>query len=125
MENFDMEKYEKIIKYTVNKQWGSYIWGTIHEVAMGFPEIPNEADREHYKQFYTLLFKVLPCPVCREDFVSIEHLYPIDLTDRDSLFKWTVEIHNAVNKKLNGFIWTVDEARKQWCSTYYELLLKH
>ena len=56
MENFDMEKYEKITKYTVNRQWGIYIWGTIHEVAMGFPEIPNEADREHYTQFYTLLF---------------------------------------------------------------------
>jgi hypothetical protein len=125
MEIFDMEKYEKITKYTVNRQWGIYIWGAIHEVAMGFPEIPNEANREHYAQFYEMLFKVLPCPICKEDFKSIEELYPIDLTDRDSLFKWTVDIHNAVNGKTGGFIWTVDEARKQWCSTYHELRFKN
>lgn len=125
MEIFDMEKYEKITKYTVNRQWGMYTWGAIHEVAMGFPELPNETDREHYAQFYMSLFRVLPCPICKEDFKSIEQLYPIDLTDRNSLFKWTVDIHNAVNEKTGGFIWTVDEALKQWSSTYHELRFKN
>jgi len=47
----------KIIKYTVNKQWGGFVWGTIHEVAIGYPEIPTETDKEEYKQFYDLIMK--------------------------------------------------------------------
>jgi len=123
MDFFDPKKYTKIAKYTVNRQWGGYIWGTIHEVAIGYPEVPSELDKNWYRQFYTFLFKVLPCPICKHDFEDIEQSHPIDLTDRDSLFKWTVDIHNSVNKKLNGYTWTVEEAKKQWSSIYHELTL--
>lgn len=125
MDFFDTKNYVKIVKYTVNKQWGGFVWGTIHEVAIGYPEIPSETDKEEYKQFYDLIMKVLPCPLCREEHKNIQDAHPIDLTDRDTLFKWTVDIHNAVNEKTGGFIWTVDEARKQWCSTYHELRFKN
>ena len=125
MDFFDSKNYEKIVRYTVNKQWGGFIWGTIHEVAIGYPEVPSDADREEYRQFYELIMKVLPCPVCKEEFNKMKDSYPIDLKDRDALFAWTVDIHNAVNSKLGGFTWTVDEARKQWCSTYHELRFKH
>ena len=67
MDFFNPNNYETIVKYTVNKQWGGFVWGTIHEVAMGYPETPTETDKEEYKQFYDLLMKVLPCPVCKEE----------------------------------------------------------
>lgn len=125
MDFFNPNNYETIVKYTVNKQWGGFVWGTIHEVAMGYPETPTETDKEEYKRFYDLLMKVLPCPVCKEEYKKIQNAHPIDLTDRDALFKWTVEIHNAVNEKTKGFIWTVEEARKQWCSMYHESRFKN
>ena len=55
MDFFDTKNYVKIVKYTVNKQWGGFVWGTIHEVAIGYPEIPSETDKEEYKQFYDLI----------------------------------------------------------------------
>jgi hypothetical protein len=125
MDYFDTKNYVKIVKYSVNKNWGSFVWGTIHEVAMGYPENPTETDKDEYKQFYDLIMKVLPCPICKDEYTKIKDLYPIDPTNRDTLFKWTVEIHNVVNEKLGGFTWTVDEARKQWCSTYHELRFKN
>ena len=50
--------------------------GTIHEVAIGYPEIPSETDKEEYKQFYDLIMKVLPCPICREEHKKYSRCTP-------------------------------------------------
>lgn len=124
MDFFNPPNCTKIEKYTVNKNWGNYIWGTIHEVAIGYPEFPTDEDKKLYKNFYDNLIKVLPCPICKTDFIDIKNSNPIVLDNRDALFNWTVDLHNAVNLKLGGHIWTYEEAIKQWTFKYYEFIHK-
>lgn len=82
--------------------WGPFFWHTIHITALGYPSEPNYVHKKAAKEFYESLQVLIPCPICREHFA--EHLtkFPITphLDSRSDLFKWTVVLHNAVNKSL-------------------------
>ena len=82
--------------------WGPYIWKTIHFVAHGYPEKPNDEDKKAYYDFYENLMKVLPCDKCS---ISSQELFKkINITSglhsREYLIKWAYKFHDAVNKKL-------------------------
>ena len=84
------------------KIWGPYIWKTIHFVAHGYPEKPNDADKKAYRDFYENIMKVLPCDKCS---ISSQELFKkIDITSalesNEGLIKWAYTFHDAVNNKL-------------------------
>lgn len=93
-------------------KWGPTIWKTIHIIAASSPRFPTDADRARYKVFFTSIGQVLPCIKCRNNFSAHISKLPIDLylVDRDTLFKWTVDLHNTVNESLGKRTWTVQEA---------------
>ena len=82
--------------------WGPFFWHTIHIVALGYPSEPTYVHKKAAKEFFESLQVLIPCPVCREHYA--EHLQKAPLTphldSRTDLFKWTVVLHNAVNKSL-------------------------
>ena len=82
--------------------WGPLFWHTIHIFALGYPQNPSYAHKRSAKEFYESLSFLIPCPVCREHYQT--HLQKMPLTPhldrREDLFKWTVELHNEVNKIL-------------------------
>jgi len=82
--------------------WGPYFWQTFHFTAFGYPENPNEIDKEAYKQFYINFFKVLPCDVCVKSSPEILNVNDLDkaLVSRTTLIKWTYDFHDKVNVKL-------------------------
>lgn len=84
------------------KVWGRYLWTSIHAIALGYPDEPTEQDKTDFKEFFTNLWKVIPCQRCSDNYK--EHLkeLPIDesLGSNNDLFKWTVDLHNIVNKAL-------------------------
>jgi hypothetical protein len=45
---------------------------------------------------------LIPCPVCREHYRTHLTKFPLipHLDSRADLFKWTIVLHNAVNKSL-------------------------
>lgn len=94
------------------KIWGPPLWISIHNVALGFPENPTTADREQYRQFYELLGYVIPCQKCATNYRQHTSDLPIDqfLFNRKDLFRWTVLLHNIVNKSLGKRQWTFEEA---------------
>ena len=94
--------------------WGRYGWGFIHNVALGYSETPTHSEKENYKLFFEIIGKVLPCERCRQHYNKELGLTPPDITSRDSLFKWTVDIHNKVNKRLGKDTITYDEAYVIW-----------
>jgi hypothetical protein len=99
--------------------WGPFFWHTIHIVALGYPKNPTYTDKKCAKEFYESLTFLLPCAVCREHYkghLSKNPLTPF-LDTRKDLLKWTIDIHNAVNKMLGKPEWTEDEV-----ITYYEKL---
>ena len=97
--------------------WGPFFWHTIHIIALGYPKNPNCTDKKSAKEFYESLAHLLPCAVCREHYK--EHLVQNPITpfldSRTDLIKWTIEIHNKVNKALGKKEWTLEEVL-----TYYE-----
>lgn len=99
--------------------WGPFFWHTIHIVALGYSKNPTYTDKKCAKDFYESFAYLLPCSVCKEHYK--EHLKnnPITpfLDNRADLFKWTVQIHNYVNKMLNKPEWTEYEVMQ-----YYERL---
>jgi hypothetical protein len=101
--------------------WGPFFWHTIHIVALGYPNKPSYTDKKCAKEFYESLAFLLPCAVCREHYkahISEHPITPFLDTKRD-LLKWTIDIHNKVNKMLEKPEWTELEV-----VNYYERLGK-
>ncbi len=84
--------------------WGPSLWLLIHTVAATYPVDPTPEAQRQFAAFYTSLQYVIPCGGCRKGYASLingtHRLTPEVLADRLSLFKWTVDVHNAVNAKV-------------------------
>jgi hypothetical protein len=83
--------------------WGPFFWHTIHIVALGYPTSPAYAHKKAAREFYESLAILIPCPICREHYVKHLAKHPITphLDRRNDLFRWTLLLHNEVNKTLN------------------------
>jgi hypothetical protein len=94
--------------------WGKHMWASIHFIATAYPDEPTEADKLTYHTFYTNLYKVLPCHTCRDHLkATLENEIPLHanfLKNKEELFKWTVNLHNVVNKRLKKKVITLEEA---------------
>lgn len=128
-----LELYPKptIPPYTQNDgfpvcAWGPSMWKIMHIAAANFPLDPSSLSPERvqgYMSFYDSLKHILPCKNCREhykQFVESEgplKLRPDIFTSRNSVFEWTVKLHDAVNARLHK---TAVPARSpsDWYATY-------
>lgn len=83
------------------KIWGPFFWKTFHLSTLGYPENPNDLDKQTYKLFYETFMKILPCNKCS---LSSHKMLNDDLIkaleSRDDLIKWGFDFHNSVNAKL-------------------------
>lgn len=99
--------------------WGPFFWHTIHIVALGYPKNPSYTDKKCTKEFYESFAYLIPCSQCREHYK--EHIGRNPLTpfldSRSDLIRWTVDIHNSVNKMIGKPEWLESEV-----ITYYEKL---
>lgn len=95
------------------QSWGPYIWSTIHLVALGYPQKPSSFDKMQYKMFFMSIGNVLPCSKCVKNYTRHFSELPIDdfLESRDSLFNWTVKLHNIVNMENSKPLWDIQDAR--------------
>lgn len=95
--------------------WGPHVWRSIHYIAIGYPEQPTDTQKVDYKEFFTNLWKVIPCQKCSVNYRRhLQELPPIDefLGSRADLFKWTVGMHNIVNMELGKPQVSLEEAYK-------------
>jgi hypothetical protein len=104
------------------KIWGPSAWDFIHTVALGYPSSPTLTDKNNYRDFYTNIGNILPCPVCQRhynEFLS-GRLLDIDeaLESTESLFNWTVDAHNNVNENNRKPIWTYAKAVAKYHALY-------
>lgn len=99
--------------------WGPFFWHTIHITALGYPSEPSYNHKKSAKDFYESLKLLIPCPVCSEHYITHMKKYPITphLDRREDLFRWTLLLHNEVNKSLDKAPLTYSEVIK-----YYERL---
>ena len=93
--------------------WGNPMWKSIHYIALGYPDKATQIDKTAYYSYFTNLYKVIPCQSCADHLRMLVLQNPITtevLKSNRSLFNWTVNIHNEVNKKLNKPILSNDAA---------------
>lgn len=104
------------------KIWGKHIWNTVHLVALGFPDNPTSDERKRYESFFISLGQVLPCPKCRVNYEHHLKELPINfyLQDGKTLFAWTVQIHNMVNKQNNKREWSLEEAYQYYINAEFD-----
>lgn len=83
--------------------WGPFFWNTIHLVALGYSSEPTYIDKRAAKEFYESLTRLIPCPMCRDHYTAHLKNTPISasLDNRTDLLRWTIKLHNTVNKMLN------------------------
>jgi hypothetical protein len=94
--------------------WGPIFWMTMHIVALGYPESPSYSEKKAAKEFYEGLQHLIPCPTCKLHYAENLKNLPVtpSLDNRRDLFKWTVDMHNMVNKQLGKPIVSQAEALK-------------
>lgn len=84
----------------ISKQiWSRATWRTIHSFAAGSDSTEK---RLYFKQWISILAKLLPCEQCSYHFPLLLRKIPIDnyMDSNVKLLEWTVRIHNDVNERL-------------------------
>jgi hypothetical protein len=117
-----MEPQEQQHQVATTDVWGPALWRAIHFIALGYPSVPTEADAVSYRAFFESLDKVIPCAVCASNYRRHMDEIPIDGyllgvgrgSGGKTLFEWTVELHNVVDRELGkaGPDWTPARAKE-------------
>lgn len=97
--------------------WGPHVWAAIHLICLGAPETFSGSDSSGYRAFFTNLASILPCEKCQEHLrqnLKEASLEAALSGGRDSLFRWSVQLHNMVNSQLGKAIIPYEEARAFW-----------
>jgi hypothetical protein len=81
-------------------EWGPAGWKFLHTITFNYT--PTEESKKKYKEFFSTLSFVLPCPYCCTSFSFYAKSVPIDeyLESREGLSYWLYCIHNLVNQKV-------------------------
>lgn len=93
--------------------WGSNAWVFIHAIALEYPENPTENEKYEYYTFFKSLGPILPCANCKNNYKRHFDENPLtykELESRVTLFRWSVNLHNAVSKDLGKKQYTYQEA---------------
>lgn len=94
------------------KKWGPRIWKKIHTKALRFPKKPTRSDKHKFRRWYEHIADEIPCPKCRGHYER--KLHGFDDGSRSRMFRWTVKLHNGVDRKLHKKTFSVSEAKKRW-----------
>jgi hypothetical protein len=97
---------------------GPGTWVTIHVFAMVCEEADTDSDWKCYAKFTYRIIHAFPCSKCRRHAVKYLDQHPIPESKPDgSIFAWSVNFHNAVNRKLGKPQISVEEAREMYKNT--------
>lgn len=96
--------------------WGTHLWGFIHTLTViDFEPEMNEIHQRRVIQNLKAIPDVFPCAMCLPTYQeALAKLDPLPLRESMVLFKWSWELHNAVNKKLSKPDLSYEDAIKRW-----------
>jgi hypothetical protein len=83
------------------KEWGPSLWSILHTIAKLYPNNPSIKDKNMAFQLTKYLALILPCTTCQKHYIQNYTRYKPEFSSGNKFFKWTVKIHNLVNKKNN------------------------
>jgi hypothetical protein len=84
------------------KIWGPFTWKFIHTSACAFPDEPTQEQQQSAIALFRSLQDMLPCASCQNHWRQNLAKNPVEnhVHNGESLFRWTFNIHNAVNQSL-------------------------
>jgi hypothetical protein len=94
-----------IISYIISDMnqniWGPHMWFSLHTISFNYPIKPTENDKYYYKNYFNSLQHVIPCSVCKRNYIRHLNELPIDkaIENRKSLVYWVIDLHNLVNSE--------------------------
>lgn len=93
------------------KHWGPAGWHFIHAAMMCAPTKLDDRQQSEMMQFLVLFGKHLPCPKCRNHFLSFidQNMSRERVSTRDELVRLLNDAHNEVNMKNNKRTFTLEE----------------
>jgi hypothetical protein len=90
-------------------KFGPYYWGVLHLACLG------GIDPAALQALVSMFPAILPCPACSIHFAEVLNANPLpDTPDPDALFKWSVDVHNIVNERLNKPLVAYEDAYRYW-----------
>lgn len=97
--------------------WGTIFWTYIHTICVidGKDGIRERSERA--KEILEKIDLLIFCKQCIKSYTDLLIQYPlgdIDLDKPMELFRWTVKVHNEINKKLNKPEYTYEQAVNVW-----------
>jgi hypothetical protein len=100
--------------------WGSHMWFSLHTITFNYPLKPSNEDIQNYKNFFLSFKNVIPCSICKKNYIRHLNELPIDnvLDSRKKLVYWLIDMHNMVNGEIGKKIWSYDEVIKKYEEVY-------
>jgi hypothetical protein len=103
------------MRFRPKDHWGPYLWGFIHTISIIDYE-NSETYNKNIKDVLKELKDCFPCPTCKDTYKNyLDKLENVNIKEPMVLFRWSVDLHNEVNKKLNKPGWTYEMALMKWC----------
>ncbi len=100
--------------------WGSHLWFSLHTISFNYPLKPTQEDKDNYHEFFMGLRNVIPCSVCKKNYLRHLNEHPIDnfLSDRRTLVYWLIDLHNMVNVEIGKKVLSYDVVVKKYEDAY-------
>ena len=100
--------------------WGPHLWFSLHTMTFNYPLKPTQDDKDNYRNFFNSMKNVIPCSVCKKNYIRHLNEIPIDqhLHNRKSLVYWVIDLHNMVNGETGKKILSYDNVIKKYEDAY-------
>jgi len=105
--------------------WGPHLWFSLHTISIVYPLKPTDNDKKNYKNFFINLKEVIPCSICKKNYVRHLSEHPLDnfLDNRKSLVYWVIDMHNMVNAEIGKKILSYENVIKKYETVYKKKII--
>ena len=105
------------------KIWGPHLWFILHSISFNYPLNPTFIDKLNYSSFINSLKYVLPCGICRDNYIINLKKYPPDFSSRKNFVYWLIHLHNIINNKLGKKLVSRDTVIKFYEKKYNKKII--
>jgi hypothetical protein len=97
------EEFQNEYAFITKSDWGRPTWWIMHHIGANLPQRLSDDLATTFKAFVVCLSILLPCSECKSHmnvYIQNSEIDPY-LQTGDTVFQWTWNFHNAVNKRLS------------------------
>jgi hypothetical protein len=101
--------------------WGPHLWLFIHTLCLDYSDNPSEQQKKDIINFFMNLGNIIPCEQCSDHYnQNLSKISDIKtaVNNSTSLFNWSVQLHNSVNRMLRKPEWNVNDAYNYYKSIF-------